>query len=155
MPGIGGVVAASTEVLIGDSGAQHVLIRPLSRSPGLFDDRDGNWIDCEVELAAGGFRGRFRTDVSSEEFHTFLEQVEGLSAAVDGTASLTTMEGQIALSLTGDGNGPVRVVGEAVDGAGIANRLQFGFDIDQALVPEVARSLGYLLAAFPPMGSVR
>jgi len=149
-------VAASTEVLIGDSGAQHVLIRPLSRSsPGLFDDRDGNWIDCEVELAAGGFRGRFRTDVSSEEFHTFLEQVEGLSAAVDGTASLTTMEGQIALSLTGNGNGPVRVVGEAVDGAGIVNRLQFGFDIDQALVPEVARSLGDLLAAFPPMGNAR
>jgi hypothetical protein len=27
------------------------------------------------------------------------------------------MEGQIALSLTGDGNGQVRVVGEAVDGA--------------------------------------
>ena len=58
MRDIGGVVAASTEVLIGEASAQHVLIRPLSRSnPGLFDERDGNWIDCEVELVAGGFRG--------------------------------------------------------------------------------------------------
>ncbi len=143
-------MAASTEVLIGESSAQHVLIRPLSRSnAGLFDERDGNWIDCEVELVAGGFQGRFRTDVSSEEFQTFLEQVDGLSTAVDGTASLTTMEGQIALSLTGDGTGHVRVTGEAVDVAGSGNRLQFGFDMDDASLSGIARSLGYLLAAFP------
>jgi hypothetical protein len=119
----------------------------------LFDERDGNWIDCEVELATGGFQGRFRTDVSSEEFHTFLEQVEGLSTTVDGTASLATMEGQIALSLTSDGTGHVRVTGEAVDVAGVGNRLQFGFDFNQVLLPEIARALGYLLAAFPMVGA--
>ena len=116
-------MAASTEVIIGDIGAQHVLIRPLSRSnPGLFDERDGNWIDCEVELAAGGFRGRIRTDVSSE-----------------------------ALSLTSDGAGRVRATGEAVDVAGVGNRLQFGFDLNQVLLPDIARALGYLLDAFPTL----
>ena len=85
--------------------------------------------------------------MSSEEFHTFLEQVEGLSAAVDGTANLTTMEGQIPCRCRRRQR-QVRVAGEALDGAGVGNRLQFGFDIDQAMVPEVARSLGYLLAAF-------
>ncbi len=145
-------MAATTEVLIGDSGAQHVLIRPWARSnPGLFDERDGNWIDCEVELSAGGFHGRFRTDVSSEEFQIFMEQVEGVSTAVDGTASLTTMEGQIALSLTGDETGHVRVAGEVVDVAG--NRLQFGFAVNQDALPEIARSLGHLLAAFPTSDS--
>jgi hypothetical protein len=59
-------VTASTEVLIGDSAAQHVLIRPLFRSqPDLFDFKDGNWIDCEIQIAAGGFRGSVRADLRS------------------------------------------------------------------------------------------
>jgi hypothetical protein len=147
-------LGASTEVLIGDSGAQHLLIRPLFRShPGLFDYWDGNWIDCELEIVAGGFRGRFRADLRSEEFHTFLQEVEGLSRTVEGTATFTTMEGQIALSLSGDGKGSVRVSGEAIDVAGIGNRLQFGFDIDQTSLPSICRSLDDLLAAFPVTGA--
>jgi hypothetical protein len=147
-------LGASTEVLIGDSDAEHVLIRPLFRSqPGLFDDRDGNWIDCELQIVAGCFRGGFRADLRSEEFHTFLEEVEGLSRTRDGTASFTTMEGQIALSLTGDGKGHVRVTGEAIDAVAVGNRLQFVFDIDQAQLPPISESLGHLLAAFPVTGA--
>jgi hypothetical protein len=147
-------VGASTEVLIGDSDAQHVLIRPLFRSqPGLFDDRDGNWIDCELQIVAGGFRGGFRADLRSEEFHTFLEEVEGVRRTLDGTASFTTTEGQIALALTGDGKGQVRVTGEAVDAAAAGNRLRFVFDIDQAHLAPMCESLGHLLAAFPVTGA--
>ncbi len=95
---VGGFVAASTEVLIGDASAQHVLIRPLSRSnPGLFDDRDGNWIECEIEVVAGGFRGAFTADMRSEEFHAFMDQVSELGRTIDGAATFTTMEGQLAL----------------------------------------------------------
>jgi hypothetical protein len=147
-------LGASTEVLIGDSDAEHVLIRPLFRSqPGLFDDRDGNWIDCELQIVAGCFRGGFRADLRSEEFHTFLEEVEGLSRTRDGTASFTTMEGQIVLSLTGDGKGHIRVTGEAIDAVSVGNRLQFVFDIDQAQLPPISESLGHLLAAFPVTGA--
>jgi hypothetical protein len=147
-------LGASTEVLIGDSDAQHVLIRPLVRSqPGLFDDRDGNWIDCELEIVAGCFRGGFRADLRSEEFQTFLEEVEGVRRILDGTASFTTMEGQIALALTSDGKGHVRVTGEAIDAAGIGNRLQFAFDIDRTSLPLICESLGHLLAAFPVTGA--
>jgi hypothetical protein len=143
-------VAASTEVLIGDAAAQHVLIRPLSRStPGLFDTWDGNGIDCEIEIAAGSFQGRFRADIRSDECHTFLEQIDALTAALDGTASLTSMEGQMALSLTGAENGRIRVVGEAVDIVGVGNRLQFGFEVEHAALSEISRSLEHLLAAFP------
>lgn len=144
----------STDILIGDSGGEHVLLRPLSRShPGLFDYWDGNWIECEVEIATGGFRGRFRADLRSEEFQTFLEEIEGLSRTLEGAATFSTMEGQIAVSLTGDGKGHVRVQGEAVDTVGIGNRLHFGFETDQTRLPEISRSLQYLLAAFPVTGS--
>ena len=143
-------MAASTEMLIGDTNAQHVLIRPLSRKqPGLFDDLDGNWIDCELEIVAGGFRAAFRADLRTDEFNAFLEQVQGLIQALDGSASLTTMEGQIAVFLTGDGKGTFHVRGEAVDEPGGPNRLEFGFDLDQTLLAPICQSLELLLAAFP------
>jgi hypothetical protein len=63
------------------------------------------------------------------------------------------MEGQIAFSLAGDGNGHVRVQGEAVDTPGGDNRLQFSFDIDQTYLPQICRSLEVILAAFPVVGT--
>jgi hypothetical protein len=146
-------VSASTEVLIGDLDAQHVLIRPLSRTqPDLFDYWDANWIVCEVEIAAGGFRGTFRADLRSEEFRSFLEDVEELRRTLEAAATFTTMEGQIALSLTGDGKGRVCVTGEALDVAGTGNRLQFSFALDQTCLPPICQSLESLLAAFPVTG---
>lgn len=147
-------MASSTEILIGDPAAQHVLIRPLGRShPGLFDKWDGNWIDCEIVIVAGAFRGSFRADLRSEEFRMFQEDVEDLNRTLDGAASFSTMEGQLALSLTADGNGQVRVAGEGIDEAGVGNRLQFGFVIEQAHLQDLGRSLEHLLTAFPVIGA--
>ena len=143
-------MAASTEVVIGDASAQHVLIRPLSRSsPGLFDDRDGNWIECEIEVVAGGFRGAFTADMRSEEFHAFMDQVSELGRTIDGAATFTTMEGQLALALTAERSGQIRVAGEALDLAGSDNRLAFSFPVEPACLPALSRSLESLLAAFP------
>jgi hypothetical protein len=151
---IGGAVAASTEVVIGDLGAQHLVIRPLSRSqPRLFDHSDGSSIVCEVEITAGGFRGGYRADLRSEEFHAFLSQTAELTRSLEGAAALTSMEGQLALQLTGDSTGLTHVAGEAVDSTGSGNRLQFGFDVDQACLPEIVRSLEALLAAYPVLSA--
>jgi hypothetical protein len=143
-------VAPSTEILIGDAAAQHVLIRPMSRSlPGLFEHLDGNWIDCEVQIAVGGFRGQFRADLRAEEFAAFLTEVLALQGTLEGAATLTTMEGQLAVTLTGDGKGNVHVQGTAVDGSETGNQLEFGFDIDQTYLPQIAQCLEAFLAAYP------
>ena len=143
-------VTPSTEIVIGDVDAQHVLVRPLSRThPGLFDASDGNWIDCKVQIAVGGFRGGFRADLRSDEFQAFLEEVEALNRALAGTATLSTLEDQVAVTLSANGTGAVHVSGETIDSPGSGNRLQFAFEIDQTYLPEICRSLEYLLAAFP------
>jgi hypothetical protein len=143
-------MAASTEILIGDANGQHILIRPLRRRhPDLFDAPDGNRIECELQLAVGAFRAGFTADLRSEEMLTFLDDVRGLMRTPDGTASLATMEGHLALYLTDDGNGQIRVSGEARDDAGSSNRLQFAFDVDRASLEPVVRSLESLLAAYP------
>jgi hypothetical protein len=147
-------VTPSTEIIIGDIDAQHVLIRPLFRShPDLFDVKDGNWIDCELEIAAGAFSGRFRADLRSDEFQSWSEELQGLSRTLDGTATFSTLDGQIAFSLTGDGTGQVRVTGEAIDAAESGNRLQFRFDVDRMQLPRVCEALVHLLGAFPVVGA--
>jgi hypothetical protein len=146
-------MADSSEVLIGDAGSQHVLVRPLLRSqPGLFDSADANWIECELEIAAGAFRGAFPVHLRSEEFQSFLEEAQDLHRTLDGSAAFSALEGQVALSLTGDGKGLIRVSGEAIDDAGTGNRLQFKFDLDQSDLPAICASLEHFLAAFPVIG---
>ncbi|MEP7305600.1 MAG: hypothetical protein ABJA98_08795 [Acidobacteriota bacterium] len=142
------------DILIGDADGQHVILRPLGRGhPGLFEDSDGNWITCELQISAGGFRGHFRADLRSEEFLAFLEELASLRKTLEGRATFSTIEGQIGFSLIGDEQGHVRVEGDAVDVAGTGNRLHFGFEIDQTYLPPLCRSLEAFLSAFPVTGT--
>jgi hypothetical protein len=147
-------LADSTEILIGDADGQRVLIQPQGRQhPGLFDYWDGNWIVCEIHVSAGGFRGGFRASLRSEEFQAFLAEVETLRHTLEGTAAFSTMEGQLAVLLAGDGQGHVRVTGEALDEPGIGNRLHFEFEIDQTYLPQISTGLEHLLTVFPVTGT--
>ncbi len=78
-----------------------------------------------------------------------MDQILELERTIDGAATFATMEGQVALSLTGDSNGRVRVAGEALDSPGDGNRLTFRFDIDHTELSEISRAIGYLLATYP------
>lgn len=147
-------MAANTEVRIGGERREYVCISPLSRShPDRHDYWDGNWITCEIQIVAGGFRGAFRADLRSEEFVPLLQGLQRVSRTLEGTAHFTTMEDQLALVFTGDAKGHVRVTGEASDDAGTGNHLEFALELDQTYLPAICRSLQNLLAAFPVVGN--
>ncbi len=149
-------LAPSTELLIGDAGGEHVLIRALSRKhPGLFDSWDANWIACEIEVAVGGFHGAFRADLRSDEFLAFSRTMDDLAVALDSVATFSTMEQQLSVLLAGDGRGHVRVEGSASDTAGSGNRLHFSFEIDQTYLKQIQRDLEVILEAFPVVGTDR
>jgi hypothetical protein len=149
-------LAASTEFVVGDPDAQHVLIRLLSRrQPGLFDrgdHRDANWIECECGIAAGAFRAEIRADVRAEELSAFLDGLRALATSGEGPAALMPMEGQLALTLDTAGGGRIQASGEAIDGDG--NRLQFRFDVAASSLPQACESLERALAVFPVIGAV-
>ena len=141
-------------LLIGDADGHHILFTLLGRKhPGLFDYWDGNWIACEVTVAAGGFRAAFRADLRAEEFQGFRDQADALLQSVEGVASFSTMEGQIALTIRGDVRGQVSVSGEARDRPGSDNLLQFAFELDQTYVKEISRMLDAIVSAFPVVGA--
>jgi hypothetical protein len=149
-------MADSSEVLIGsrvEEGGQYLLIRPMRRSlPGLFDSGEGHWIECDLEIAAGAFRAAFPAHLRSEEFQSFLEEAQDLRRALEGVASFTPIDGQLAFAMTGDDTGRLHVSGEAIDDAESGNRLQFKFDVDPSSLQDICTSLEHLLAAFPVAG---
>jgi hypothetical protein len=141
-------------LLIGDAGGQHVLITVLGRKhPGLFDHWDGNWLASEVTIAVGGFRAAYRADLRAEELQAFRDQIDALLQSVEGAASFSTMEGQIAVSVSGDVRGQVSVKGEARDTPGSDNLLQFAFELDQTYLKPIGLSLDAIVSAFPCVGS--
>jgi len=150
----GGMVAASTDILIGDADAQHVLIRPVSRTtPGLFDDHHDSAIACEIEIAVGGFRGQFTAQLRTEEFQSMLDEIEASGTALANAANFDAASGQIDLSLIGDGAGNILVAGYVADAEDDGNRLEFAFAMGEAVMPDLVRSLEQVLAAFPLPGT--
>ena len=139
------MVAASTDILIGDASAQHVLIRPVSRTtPGLFDDRDDSAISCEVQIAVGGFRGQFAAELRTEEFRSMLDEIEASGTSLENAANFDASE---TFSIVMSGN--VLVAGYVADAEEDGNRLEFAFAMGAAAMPELVRSLEQVLAAFP------
>jgi hypothetical protein len=142
------------DLLIGDAGGQHVLFTVLGRKhPGLFDHWDGNWLASEVKVAVGGFRAAFRADLRAEELQAFRDQIDALVQSVEGAASFSTLEGQIALTISGDVRGHVSVRGEARDVPAGDNLLQFAFEIDQTYLKSIYVSLDAIVSAFPVVGA--
>lgn len=147
-------MVASTEILIGTVDAQHVLIRPVARRhPGLFDHQDANWIECEVDIVVGAFRGALQVDLRADDLGAFLDEVAALDGGADGAASFTPSEGLLQLSIARDAHGRLRVTGDAIDAADADNRLRFAFDLDEASLGETRASLERVLAAYPVVGT--
>jgi hypothetical protein len=113
------------------------------------DDRDDGWLLADVEVAAGRFRGKYTSYFDTQAFLSFSKQLEIMHKTVSGSAKFTSLEGQLELALECDALGHVSVTGQAMDQAGIGNKLVFEFDIDQTHLPEILGSLKGMLAKHP------
>ena len=118
--------------------------RPISGE--FYDD---NWLTSKVEIAAGSFSGSFSLSLTTQDFSSFLEQLEPLYNTLQGKAKFATMEGQIEFSLSGNGRGGIEVSGQVMDQAGIGNRLEFNFSIDQTYIPSALNELRGITKQFP------
>ena len=142
-------MTVNPDILIGSADAQHVLIRPIARlQPGLFDDRDANWIACEVQVAAGPFHGALPVDLPLDQLTIFLDDIGALDAMAAAVATFTNGGGQLSISLARADAGPIEASGDIIDPDG-STRLQFAFSIDADDLRESRRGLEQLLAAYP------
>jgi hypothetical protein len=110
---------------------------------------DANWLKSRVEISVGSFSGSFGLSLMTGDFVSFLKQLDSLYQTLEGEAKFETMEGQIGFSLVGNGRGGIEVSGYAVDRAGVGNRLEFKFSIDQTYLFSTVREVRKIIHEFP------
>jgi len=128
---------------IGEESSEYVRVSNLR------DNGDG-WFCADVEVVVGGFRGTYSADFNSWAFSNFHAELEKLHRTVSGSAVFTSYERQLELTLSCNTAGQIGVRGEAIDAAGIGNRLGFNLEIDQTYVPTILEHLRLALERHPP-----
>jgi hypothetical protein len=121
------------EILIGNLGADYVLIRIKS-------DNDG-WRGGDIEIQCDGWAGRTNADFQKGELRQFGAQLKQLRHTLSGRVELIPIEPNLKMSLSGDGKGHIRVEGVGRNHFERATRLEFCFDIDQTFVEKIANAL--------------
>jgi hypothetical protein len=133
-------------------GSEHerveVVVQGYER-PASGEYYDNNWLNVQVFVSAGGFKGAFRASFQTAELLGFRDQLSSLYNTLKGEAKFETMETQLALVLTGDGRGGISLKGEAWDQPGIGNRLEFSLDLDQTHVGKALSELNEVVGGFP------
>ena len=113
------------------------------------DYHDDNWLSVEVSVKCGAFHGKFPAAFLAGELESFHIQLISLHQTLVGTAKFETLESQLELQATGDGSGHIKISGEALDQAGIGNKLIFEIGIDQTQLQTSVQSLAAAMLAFP------
>lgn len=138
-------------VHLGEQEAEYVEIRMQSRS-AVDDFHEANWLRCEVAVAAGGFEARFPAELRTDAFQRLHREAAALYESLNGKARFESAEGQLRLTLTGDGRGHIRLDGTARDHPGSDNALDFRIDFDQTQLFGAVAQLDELLRRFPVRG---
>lgn len=139
-----------TAFLIGLPGTDHVSIRPTARErPGTDEYWDANWLEAEVAVQAGAFRGSYKAQIRTDELAELQRGLEQIQGNLGGDAAFHSMEEWLSFRLTGDGRGLFQVTGYAKDAPGTGNRLTFDFEIDQTFLGPMQRDLDTILREFP------
>ena len=134
----------------GQSEDEHIEVDVLNyeRAP-VGEYWDDNWLNVEIRVRAGGFRGKVAAAITTGELKKFLSELQPLYEKFSGGAEFATMEEQLGLRLNGDGKGHIELRGEVTDQAGIGNRLHFTLQFDQSQLRTSISELEQVTAQFP------
>ena len=115
----------------------------------LGDNGDG-WFSAQVDVVVGAFRGTYSASFNSWAFSDFHRELETLYRSLSGSASFTSYERQLEVTIAYDKQGHIQLRGEAMDYAGTGNRLNFRLELDQTYVPKILADLQLALERYPP-----
>jgi hypothetical protein len=95
------------------------------------------WIETSVSIVVDGFNGELRPSFELRDLERLGESLVRLYASLSGKAILEGREGQLVLTLEGNGRGAIAVKGSAYARPTYGNRLEFELEIDQTFLPEI------------------
>ncbi len=131
-----------------------LTLRILHRSsPGCTDYWDGNWVQVDVIVSAGRFRGEVPGLLRTDELAAFAESLTELQS-LRGRAKLETMEDWLSIHAEGDGRGHLRFRCRICDQPGIGNTLDCTLVTDQTFTRSTVTQLAQAVQAFPIVGQL-
>ncbi len=141
-------------LIIGSPQSAFLSIQALHRThPTANDYWDGNWVECDIEIASGAFTGKFRASLRCEEFLHFDHELEGLLKDLKGKATFSSMEEWLEIHAKGDGLGHFTAECKATDYPGGGRILNFDLEFDQTQIEGIRKGLANILQKFPVVGS--
>lgn len=145
-----------TTVTIGLPDSEYLVIYVINREyPQSSDYWDGNWVKSIINVSIGGFTGKVKASLRSEEFVEFMNELSKLYEKISGQAHFTTMEQWLSITVIGDGLGHFEAQCKLSDNApaGGGNTLYFTLHFDQTFVPGIIADLNRIITAFPVIGN--
>jgi hypothetical protein len=124
-----------------DDGVWITIVEREHRNP-----RSEGWLDAEVRVSLGAWSGRYAARFHEDDFPPFARQLEELHATLVGEARLSSLDGYLDITLTGDGVGHITIAGEAWDRPRWASHLVIAYEMDQTELPQLRASLASLAA---------
>ena len=113
------------------------------------DYDDDNWLRVNVSVAAGAFSGSFDANFQAADLLGLCTGLSRLYETLSGSVKFETLEEQLTLEFIGNGRGSIELQGEAMDQAGIGNKLIFALQLDRTQLRHSVQALRAVVAAFP------
>ncbi len=110
---------------------------------------DKNWLEGEISVDVGGFKGYCKAEFMTRDFDNFKNQLERLYKKLKGTANFNTIDDQIGIRMVGDGLGHITSHCLIMDQVGIGNTLECEIKLDQTMIPIILNQLESILYRFP------
>jgi hypothetical protein len=139
-----------SEFRIGRTDSRYLSLRILGRAYHDRDDWEANWLIAEVEIGAGGFRGRFGANFLAGEVSSLRHDLSRLYAFDSREAAFNAYDGQLAIQFKGDGLGNFTAECDALDEG--SSRLIFSLSFDQTEIPAILKGLDAVLKEYPLTG---
>jgi hypothetical protein len=138
-----------TFALEGDGGRRlRITVRGYERNVA-FNPYDANWLVCSAEVEVGAFRGAVDASFTTNDFSSFLSDVNNLMNGSAMAATFTTMEDALTFRFTIDHAGRARVTGTLRERGPFEAELSFGFESDRSWLASAHSDLQEIVESFP------
>jgi hypothetical protein len=129
---------------VGIDAGDHLIVAIHGRP----DERD-DWLDSTVTVSAGAFAGSYNAVLTTCDFPRFRQELQRLYDTLEGVARFSTIERQIAITLSANSRGCISVEGSAEDAIADGNSLKFRFETDQTFLPPLIRQIREIEMQYP------
>lgn len=112
---------------------------------------DKNWIEAQIIVEAGGFKGDYTGEFMIQDFVRFREELKELYTNLDSSAKFRGYENYLEIDIKGHGAGYFNATCIAVDQSGyqFGPELKFELGFDQTYIPGYIKQLDGIISRFP------